>query len=73
MDQMKEKSNNNEKVEINPKLSLSEAMIYPSSDVPGSDFPHPIIATFWRGQLSSVDGFHLGAVAKWNVKEPEDN
>jgi hypothetical protein len=48
-------------------------MIYPSSDVPGSDFTHPIIATFWRGQLSSVDGFHLGGVAKWNVKEPEDN
>jgi hypothetical protein len=48
-------------------------MIYPSSDVPGSDFPHPIIATFWRGQLSSVDGFHLGGVAKWNVKEAEDN
>jgi hypothetical protein len=72
MNQMKEKSN--EKVEVNPKIiHLSGAMIYPSSDVPGSDLPHPIIAKFWRGQLSSVDGFFLGGVAKWNVKEPEDN
>lgn len=55
-------------------MHLQDAMIYPSSDVLGSDFPHAIIAGFWRGQLSAVDGFFLGGVANLNIKEePEDN
>jgi hypothetical protein len=64
---MKEESNN-EKGEVNPEfIHLSDVMIYPSSD-----FLHPFASEFWRGQLSSVDGFYLGYQRGLEFREPED-
>jgi hypothetical protein len=71
IEQMSQKSNN-AKGEGNPKfIHLRQVMIYPSSDFPSSDFPHPIVGLYWRGQLSSVDGFFLGNPGTLNFKEPE--
>lgn len=49
-------------------------MIYPSSEPSSSDVSLPVIGEFWRGKLSSVDGFFLGMPAVPSHKEhAEDN
>jgi hypothetical protein len=58
--------------EVNSKfIHLSQVMIYPTDEFPGSDFTHPVTGLLWRGRLSAVDGFFIGKPATLTYGKPE--